>query len=110
MYICYIKINKGDYIVVDTYCEEYMKLTDKLIKAGWKQILGDADPYSNITKKFIRLNFHTLPDVIEINFWTGIMDARIGGKKYLNFEMESIGQLEQIIRINHGFEICIKKS
>ena len=83
--------------------EFYEKIVNKLEKSGWEQIRGDNDPYSSISKKFTRKGLSLIQDVIELDQYNAILNARISGKILKNIELEDLTQLENIIDSRGGF-------
>jgi hypothetical protein len=94
---------KNEEIKKDKFTEFYEKIVNKLEKSGWEQIRGDNDPYSSISKKFTRKGLSLIPDVIELDQYNAILNARISGKILKNIELEDLTQLENIIDSRGGF-------
>lgn len=93
----------------DVIIFEYNQLVLKLKKFGWKQVQGDLDPYSFIIKKFMRSpGYRLLPDILILNLGDGIISGRIAHHIFNNKEIEYIKDIENIVKMYHGFEY-IKK-
>lgn len=88
----------------DKFSIVYRSLIEDMKKAGWEQIRGDNDPYASISKKFTRKGLSLIQDVIELDQYNAILNARISGKILKNIELQDLDQLRSIIKDNGGFQ------